>query len=192
MKTEETLTPNESLDIINDMVNQARFNFSRNSIYFIVWGVLLTAAALFQITAQQTGLTEIFWIGWPLAGTLGGLFSAIKSKQISNELTHESHLDRMYGLIWVFYFVTLIVVLVALVVNRMDPSGYIMAMTGLPTILTGKLIRFKPLVWGGLTFWILGAVALFVVPAYGTPLFVLSMITGYLVPGFMMRNVKYA
>ena len=192
MKTEQTLTPNESLEIIGKMVDQARFNFSKHSFYFIMWGVLLLSAAVFEIVSKHLGFLEFFWAGWPIAGMVGGLLSTFQSRKISKQLKHETHIDRMYGLIWVFYFVTLFVMLLALVRNHMEPSGYIMVMTGLPTILTGKLIRFKPLVFGGVSFWIFGTLALFVLPEFATPLFIVSMITGYLIPGFMMRNVKNA
>ena len=74
--------------------------------------------------------------------------------------------------------------------KRIDPSGYIMILTGLPTVLTGKLIKFNPLVLGGVAFWALGTLAVFFLPAYGDLLFIFSMIVGYLVPGFMMRAIK--
>lgn len=190
MKTESTLNPSESLNIISEMVDQARFNFSKNSIYFIMWGVLLIAAAAFQNLAMNLQLTDRFWIGWPIAGVLGGVISALTSSKIAKDQGHQSHLDKMYGMIWIIYFITLIILLPALVSNRMDPSAYVMILTGLPTVFTGRLIKFQPLVWGGITFWILGIVAVFILPGHGDLLFILSMVTGYLIPGFMMRAIK--
>ncbi len=41
--------------------------------------------------------------------------------------------------------------------------GSIIVLTGLPTFLTGQLIRFRPLILGGILFWVLGAISYFVV-----------------------------
>lgn len=190
MKTETTLNPKESLNIITEMVDQARFNFSKNAFYFIMWGVLLIGAAAFQMAAIQLELTNYFWIGWPIVGSLGGVVSAIRSQKIATEQGHQTHIDKMYGMIWIIYFITLILLIPALVSNRMDPAGYIMILTGLPTVLTGKLIKFNSLVVGGVSFWILGIAAIFLLPEQATVLFIVSMITGYLIPGFMMRVIK--
>lgn len=192
MKTEDTLTPNESLDIINQMVEQARFNFSKNSAFFIIWAVLLIGAALYQFVAQQTQFTQLFWIGWPIAGLVGGIISSIYGNRIEKQQGHRTHLDRMYSSIWMIYLVTLVMMLVALVYNHLEPSGYIMLLTGLPTVLTGRLLKFTPLVYGGISLWIFGLITLFVLPQFGALLFIASMITGYLIPGLMMRNVKNA
>jgi hypothetical protein len=190
MKSETTLNPSESLNIISEMVEQARFNFSKNSFYFIMWGTLLTVASAFQLMAANMELTEYFWIGWPIAGFTGGIISAVVSQKIAADLGHQSHIDKMYGMIWIIYFITLVLMLAALVSNGFQPSGYVMILTGLPTVLTGKLIKFNPLVIGGVSFWVLGFVAIFLFPELGDALFITSMITGYLIPGFMMRAIK--
>lgn len=188
MNTEKTLNPTESIGIIGDMIDQARFNFSRNSFYFIMWGILLIGAAAFQTATKDS--IEFFWVGWPIAGIVGGINSSVQSKRIASQQGHQTHIDRMYSSVWMIYFVTLIIMLPALVNTRIDPSGFVMIITGLPTVLTGKLIKFKPLVWDGSTFWILGIVAVFILPEHGDLLFILSMVTGYLIPGFMMRAIK--
>lgn len=190
MKTESPLSPTESLGIIGDMIDQARFNFSKNSFYFLMWGCLLIGAAAFQLLGKTAFPTELFWIGWPIAGIIGGVISGLQGKRIADQVGHQTHIDNMYSAVWVIYFITLILLLPALVTNGIDPSGYVMILTGLPTVFTGKLIRFKPLVLGGSTFWILGLVAIFILPDHGELLFILSMITGYLIPGFMMRAIK--
>jgi hypothetical protein len=190
MKTENTLSPTESLGIIGDMVDQARFNFSKNSFYLLMWGCLLIGAATFQLLGKTIFDTNLIWIGWPIAGTIGGIISGIQGKRIANQLGHQTHIDNMYGAVWVIYFITLILLIPALVTNGMNPSGYVMILTGLPTVFTGKLIRFNPLVVGGASFWILGICAIFFLPEYGEMLFILSMVTGYLIPGFMMRAIK--
>jgi len=44
---------NQSLQIIDEMVQRARFNFSKGSVFFIIWGVLLTIAGVGEFLLQQ-------------------------------------------------------------------------------------------------------------------------------------------
>ena len=63
-----------------------------------------------------------------------------------------------------------------------------MILTGLPTFTTGQLMRFKPLIIGGLLFWVLGTISFFVDPLWMCILNIVGMTFGYIVPGFMLKR----
>ncbi|MEQ9187423.1 MAG: hypothetical protein RLP15_06775 [Cryomorphaceae bacterium] len=189
MNTQDTMTNEQRLTLITDMINKARFNFSRGSFYFILWGVLLFGSAVYEYVAGQVLDLPMPWIAWPIVGILGGIFSAVYSrKEYSKEPA--THLDRVYSSIWMVFFITLIILTVAWVTNRINPGSYIMIITGFPTFLTGYILRFKPLQWGGIVFWVLGFVSLYFMEEYTSLIFAFSMIVGYVIPGFMMRSMQ--
>ena len=67
-------------------------------------------------------------------------------------------------------------------------APYILLLAGFPTFVSGFIIRFKPLVFGGLSFWVIALFIHFAGPSVaplGTPV---AMITGYLIPGYMLKN----
>jgi uncharacterized membrane protein HdeD (DUF308 family) len=129
------------------------------------------------------------WIGWPIAGMLGGIFSALYSRKVYSD-GPTTHLDKIYSSIWMVYFVTLIILIVAWVSHRISPGSYIMLVTGFPTFLTGYILKFKPLQWGGIVFWVLGLLSLYFMSEYSSLIFALSMVLGYVIPGFMMRSME--
>jgi hypothetical protein len=100
------------------------------------------------------------------------------------------HLDRMYVQVWIAFGFTLFVLIFGLIYKGINPNPFVMMLAALPTYLTGKIIGFKPLVYGGLMFGVLGVISLFVPAGMVSLVYSLSMILGYIIPGFMMKTIK--
>ena len=183
------MTKEQSLQIIHDMINKARFNFSRASFHFILWGILLVGAALYEFFASNVFEGSMPFIAWPIVGVLGGILSSVYGAR-SARGESMTHLDRVYSGIWITFFATLILLLVGFVSQKENPGSFIMILTGLPTFLTGFVLRFRPLIYGGVGFWMLGFASLYVFREYSSLIFAVSMIQGYLVPGFLMKTLR--
>lgn len=180
------MDPKQSLDLIRTMIDKARFNFSRGSFYFILWGGLLIAAGLFEFFMLRTGGGELAYLGWPVVGISGGIASFVYGARTS-KVDPVTHLDRVYSGIWVTYFITLFILIISMVNQQHNPGSYIMILTGLPTVLTGYVLRFKPLLIGGIVFWVLGVGSLFMPVEYRPLVFCFCILVGYLIPGLMMK-----
>lgn len=189
MSTEENMTNEQRVNLITEMINQARFNFSKGSFYFILWGALLFLAAIYEYAGMNVLDNANPWIGWPIAGVLGGIISAIYSSRAYKGMPI-THLDRVYTAIWFSFFITLIILIVVLVRQELAPGSYILILTGLPTFLTGRVLKFAPLQLGGVGFWVIGLFSLFVASTNQPLFFAAAMILGYMVPGLLMRKQK--
>ena len=69
-----------------------------------------------------------------------------------------------------------------------EVTPYILLLAGFPTFLSGFIIRFKPLIFGGICFWIVALLVNFAGPdlaPLGTPV---AMLLGYLIPGYMLKH----
>ena len=55
---EPALTPQQSLQLIEQMIGQAKRSFQRMSFYFLLWGVLLTLAMLTTYLLKDAGPAE--------------------------------------------------------------------------------------------------------------------------------------
>jgi len=67
-------------------------------------------------------------------------------------------------------------------------TPYILLLAGFPTFLSGFIIKFRPLIAGGICFWIIALLVHFAGPSLaplGTPV---AMLIGYLIPGYMLKN----
>ena len=61
----------------------------------------------------------------------------------------------------------------------------ILTMAAMPTFISGVLIKFKPLITGGITFWIFALVAHFGGQELSALAVPAAMLTGYLIPGYL-------
>ena len=71
------------------------------------------------------------------------------------------------------------------------PIPFILTITGLGTFVSGTILKFKPLTWGGLLFWIAAIGASFVAPINQLLINGIAIFIGYIIPGILLwRNYK--
>ncbi|MBL7950305.1 MAG: hypothetical protein JNM62_01180 [Flavobacteriales bacterium] len=182
------LTPEQSLKLIESMIGQAKRSFHRMSFYFLLWGVLLTLAMVAQLFSAQFGISDRGY-GWGAASIVGAVASAIYGAREGRREQVETMADRVVMWLWIGFVITLLATGIgAGVAGYSTPVGSIMILTGLPTFVTGQLIRFKPLILGGVLFWVLGTVSFFVDPLWMGILHIVSMVFGYIIPGSILKQ----
>ncbi len=184
---EHELTPAESLKLIEDMIGQAKRSFHRMSYYFLVWGVLLILAMIVNVVLARAGNPN-GGLAWAGAGIIGGILSSIHGSREGKREVASSPMDRVLVWLWSAFIITMITMIIAGGARHQDPGAGIVVLTGLPTFLTGQMMKFKPLILGGILFWVIGAVSYFVEPMTGAVLYVVAMLFGYIVPGIMLKR----
>lgn len=183
----ESLDARQSLDLITSMIHQAKGNVQKSSFYFLLWGWAIVIAdvgvfLLLRFTDVKNPFL-MFLINIPAA-----IISVIYSIRQSNRGTVTTHLDQIYKWMWIGFGINcVLIMLVGRYINWMI-NPMIILMAALPTFLTGVMLKFKPLMAGGLVFWIAGT-ALFFLPVKDQFLLSAAAIAlGYLVPGYMLRK----
>ena len=58
---------------------------------------------------------------------------------------------------------------------------------GMPTFLCGIILRFKPLMWGGIGCWLLSILCTVIPVEYHLLLVSVAMIIAWIVPGYLLR-----
>lgn len=185
---ERELTPNESLKLIETMIGQAKQSFSRNSYYFLLWGVLLIIAMGINYALAAKGDPRGGY-AWGIMGVIGGALSLLHGRREDRRTRAASAMDRLMLWIWMAFLATLFTTMLggALSSGGMSVAS-ILVLTGMPTFLSGQLMRFKPLIWGGILFWLLGAIAFFVDMRTMVLLYIAGMLFGYLLPGYLLKR----
>jgi hypothetical protein len=187
MNTE--LTPQESLRLIEGMIGQARRSFSRMSFYFLLWGVLLIAAMIATHLLRDNAQGWQNGAPWGVAGGLGGIISAIHGARESKREVVSNPMDSTIGWLWGAFVITMLLLIAFTVMGRTDVTVAITLLTGLPTFLTGQIMRFRPLQLGGVLFWLAG-IAMLVLrdPLATLVLYCASMLLGYIIPGILLKR----
>jgi hypothetical protein len=179
------MEPLKSIEIIEHILNESKKSLHRNSFYFILWGSVLSLAALLDYAIPH----QLHWLAWPIASVIGGIISMIYGRKESKRSGSKTGVDRITSYTWGAFGFTLIFVLVYSISNQMSPSPLILMLAGSATFISGGISKFNPLIAGGIVLEI-GAVlcAFMVSPHFHPIIFAIGIILGYVVPGLMLRK----
>ncbi len=184
---EKVLKPEESLQIIEKMIQRTKGNLHDSSFYFLLWGwIVLIGIVGHIILGEFTNFTKPYLV-W-LIIIPGIIANTIYGMREGKKLGISSHFDLFSLMSCIAFLVSYAIILVFMSKFDYKIVPIIFLLAGNATFLTGIVIKFKPLIWGGIVFW-LGVIALFVLPenfvVFVSPL---AIIFGYLVPGYMLKS----
>lgn len=185
---EQSLSHEESLDMITSMIRQAKSNYQRGgSFYFLLWGWVVMLANITHYYFLNFTSFEYPYIAWLLtipAGIISGIYGA-RQKSKSGITTP---LERLYAHIWIAVGVGIAISLVFMQELGFSHSAVILLLAGMGTYISGQVLRFWPLAVGGVALAIACVVAFnvsvsdqYLVAAFG-------IFAGYLVPGYLLKS----
>ncbi|MFC2104539.1 hypothetical protein ACFLS4_04215 [Bacteroidota bacterium] len=186
-KNEKLLKPEESLKIINDMISSAKANFSDDSFYFLFWGWLVAIANIgeFVITNftnyPKPYLIWLFVFPGIIVSTIYGYRKSKKEKIVS-------YIDKIHTWVWISFIISYFIILFFGSKLNYNIPQLVFILIASATFLSGLIIKFKPLILGGILFWF-GSILLFIVPEFYVPLLSSAfVIIGFLIPGYMLKS----
>ncbi|HTR30893.1 MAG TPA: hypothetical protein VMH27_16600 [Puia sp.] len=188
MQSEErTLLPQESLALIADAIRKTKDNFRENSRYFLLWGWLIaTASVAFFVLRQYTG-TRFFFLPFPILVVAGIVTSLIWYRQMKTEASTETYFGYFFNRLWLVLGLSFMLVVFVSLSRGWTPFLYTLVVAGIGTLVSGLLMKFKPLIWGGVIFFA-AAVAGAYLPNTWLPLLNgIAMVGGYLIPGYLLK-----
>lgn len=194
---EKNLTGNDSLNIINEMISQARSNFQKDAaLPSIIAGYCVAAVAslnfvLLFVLSNPGYSFHVWWLMVPMWVVL-----AIVGKSQDKKTLVKTHIDRIVEQMWKAYGYAIIVSLLSIfglcaALGTWLPAALItptlLMLTGFTQYVTGTACRFRPYIFGAYVFWIgaLLAVAVYFTPMSGFQFLILAlcMLGGFVIPG---------
>ncbi len=184
----ENLTARESLDIIAAMIQEAKGNVQRRNFFFLFWGwiVVLANLGVYALTKMDYPYPYAMWL-ITIPAWIFTLYKVFTSKKTAVSTTH---FDRISGWLWMSYGVTIFsLVFFGYKINyQLNPV--IIIVSAIPTIVSGVILNFRPLMVGGIMFWVMGIIS-FLVSKDTQPLVgAIAIICGYLIPGYLLKSKK--
>jgi hypothetical protein len=185
----ESLTAQQSLDIISSMMRQTKVNALANTFYFLLWGWTIAIANLAVFLAikftELSNPTIIFAVSIPAA-----IASVVYGIRQDRSAVASTPLDNINKWMWIGYGVTCFILVYFGKQTNWQINAIIMCMSATPTFVTGIILKFKPLLVGGMAFWIFG-IACFLVPnELQFLLGSIAIICGYVIPGHMLKSIE--
>lgn len=184
---DKELSPQESLDLIQQMIGKARKRYTDNSFYFLLWGWITIIASLFHyITATYTSF-EYPYAGWSLT-LVGAVVSMIKGSKDGRSAKVHNYTDKMYGWLWASLGIAMFTIIFNGDLIGWNTVPFILLLAGVGTSVSGAMMNFQPLRIGSIVFWLLALAAFRVDPNQQMLLMASGVAFGYLVPGYIMKS----
>lgn len=192
---DKTRSAEQNLDLIARMIASTRQNFNdRGGAMSLIWGyttiaVTLAVTALFYLTQSHA----VMWLWWALP-IVGGALTWLHARKHTKPVT--THLDKTIWSVWrIFSIATFACAAFASIApmftdrHPIDVLFTIGLMVSMATALTGTILKFTPVVVGGLGGMLLSFVVLI---AAGTiwqlPLFAALFLVAQVIPGHLLAT----
>ena len=192
------LTPEESFNIINKAISNFKMNYKESGKTFLLWGWMLTLASFshFIILKILQGmeaydLMGLFSFGnWAVFILIGFIIMFFMERNIKKNKKVYSHLDNYITKLWQATAAAFFVAIILCIKLEIAPPPIMLLIAGIATTTTGFLIKFKPLIIGGIVFYIFSIAAAFISNENLLLITGAAIICGYLIPGYFLRSAK--
>jgi len=187
---EKQIDEQMSFQIIREAIENAKSNIKDNSFFYLLWGWLVLIASLLQYGLMQFTSTPYFWVGWPVLMVGGGIASGIYGYRLGKKSTVLTHVDLAMIYLWYGFMIAITIFIVAAVFNVMSftlLNPIIIVLYGLGTFVSGGILKFKPLIIGGLIAWGIAVASFFIQSEIQLLLMAAAIVIAYLIPGYMLK-----
>ena len=188
METDEKMmTGEESLRIISEMIIKTKVNIRQGSFHLLLWGWLIFACSLSEYLLYRFTDLASPWYVWlfvvpgVFVSVIYGWFNGRKSKVYT-------YADMIYVWTWMGFLFSAIVLFIIVSENMGSVAPLILTLAAIPTFVSGFIIRFRPLIIGGISFWIFALVAHFGGQDIAPLSVPVAMLIGYLIPGYLLKR----
>jgi hypothetical protein len=186
---EEKFSPEQSLQLIQSMISKTKQDMSDNSIYFLVWGWITFIACTGQFVLKHILNYEKHYMVWLLvfAGVAFSIYYSVREEKIRKVKTYIS--DSLKYL-WIGMGISYFVLSMILTKIGWDSAvfPFFIMMYGLGTFVSGSILRFRPLVIGGIIAWALAIGAGYADYDYQMLFAAAAILVSYIIPAYLLRN----
>ncbi len=182
---EREFSPEDSIALIQSMIDKTKTKISHNSFYFILWGWLVFSAAMVQYITLQMGYTQggMVWLLMPV----GAVVTVIYSARVRKEKKARTYIDSFLGYLWTGFGLALAATLVMGGYHGIRATFFfLMVLYGVFTFITGGVIRFPPLVFGGLCSLTCALFSVFLNDLNQLLCIALALLLSYIIPGHLL------
>lgn len=193
MDQEKKLTEQESLLIIQQMIQTAKQEQKDDGKGWILWGWLLFAASVLTFINLKTQWFSnyFFWNMFGIASLLLLLYSMLKTVFGKKTKKVKTYTAELFQKLNIGFFISLMLIIVA--INRGVPpvQGFslLLGLYGFWILVYGSALNFKPSIIGAYITWACALAGLFVHTFDWTMVIhATAVLLGYIIPGHLANN----
>lgn len=200
---EKNFSEQDSLQLINEMINQAKNNVEKGAANsMILWGYATAIIAIANIVLLHIldKPYQSFYVWWVMV--LVGIFSHFINRKQKRISTVKTHIDKIVSSAWMGFVISNVIFLIVIFgVVYLSQSWtvtwvitpVILTMMGLAQFVTATACRYKLFLYAAGVFWggaLVCLVSFYFYPQSDIQFIILAacMILGLVVPGHMLNK----
>ncbi|GAA5027250.1 hypothetical protein GCM10011506_13670 [Marivirga lumbricoides] len=189
---EEQFTADESLQIIREMVAKTKHDIASDRVIYLMWGYGVAISSLlhygFQfILDMPQNIAASVWLSMPVLGIINGVYFTRKSKKINVK----TYIDRAMSSVWLSFIAALLVFLFsAPTVGWEIIYPALMVLYGIGASISGGILKFKPLIFGGAISMAIAFVAFHFSFEIQLLLLAAAIIASFIIPAHQLPRKK--
>ncbi|MDX5348973.1 MAG: hypothetical protein LPK19_17210 [Hymenobacteraceae bacterium] len=181
----------QSLLVIQQMITAAKRAIKEDGFMYLLWGWLVFAAGALNYILAFVVHYEHPYLPWPVLMLSGAVISVIYGKRQQKKQKVKTYVYEFMAYLWgAFLFALLFVLLYMIKIGPELAYPLILVVYGIGTFVSGGVLRYKPLIFGGIGCWILAIAAAFVSFDIQLLLLLAAILIGFIIPGHLLR-AKY-
>lgn len=186
---EKKIELDESLQLIHQMIHNARSRIIDNGFSWLIWGTMIILASLTTFFLLEYEADNIF-VGWNAFGIIAiGIFIYNWVKPKKKEV--RSYIDDLLRWVDVGFAISLFVIIASINIS-VGPNngfGYFLMLYAFLMLIQGGAMHFKPLIFGAIVNWI-GAIGIFICKDFKYDMLITAaaVFIGYIIPGIILYN----
>lgn len=192
------LTPEESFKIINKAISNFKINYREYANTFLLWGWILTLASFSNFiilkilhSKEAYNLMGLYSLGnWVVFGIIGFIILYFMERKINKDKKVYSYLESYIKKLWIVAAASFFIAIILCIKLEIAPPPIMLLIAGIATTTSGLLIKFKPMIIGGMSFFIFSIATTFVSNEYIALIVGAAIICGYLIPGYLLKSAK--
>jgi hypothetical protein len=190
MNNNQTMSAQESLDLISKSILATKHNWSEQSFFYYLWGVGIALACFLNYALIQLQIHSLIGYIWMAVIAICVGMSIYKGSQqnTNGSITWEYELlTNVWKVIGVSFFITMFISSKF----NLSPSILSLMLCGMGTTISGTTMKFKPLIYGGIVLFISSMICIFIPMNESLLVNGFALILGYLIPAKMLsKNIE--
>ena len=186
---QENFSPQDSLKVIQSMLEKSKQDIRGNDIYFLMWGWITFIACTGQFLLKRVFDYPYHYRVW-LLSFLGVILSICISVKQKKEKKVKTYIEESMGYLWIGMGISFFV-LTAIFTKLgwgYPVFPFFIMLYGLGTFVSGCLLRFRPFIAGGIAAWVIAIAATFMEYDFQILMAGLAIMVSYIIPAYMLRS----
>ena len=190
---ETDLTHQQSLLLIEQMINTAKQEQKDNGRRWIIWGWILFAASLFSYLNVQFDWvsTFFFWNTFGVLAIILMIVDMITKFTCDKKRKVKTYTNDLFSRLDIGFFISLALIIFSMNMGVDPLKGFalLLGLYGFWILIYGTVLNFRPSVIGAYITWALAFLSLFL-DRFDLVMAVhaIAVLCGYIIPGYLARQ----